>query len=80
MAAPVITPNLSALPEKRERWWTVQELSVRWFMSDDYVRRLIRSEPGILAFNVRKPGKRTFNTYRVPDSVRARIERRFTVS
>ena len=61
-----------------ERHYTVQELAQLWNMSEDFVARRIRREPGVVKFGNPKPGA-SFErwTYRVPASVAERIYRRF---
>ena len=52
-----------------ERHFSVEELSELWGMSDDFVRRLFLREPGVVVFFHHRPGRRTYRTLRIPESV-----------
>jgi hypothetical protein len=58
-----------------ERHYSVDELAELWGMSDDFVRRLFRSEPGVVVFFKYRPGRRTYRTLRIPESVAQRVHR-----
>jgi hypothetical protein len=58
-----------------ERHYSVDELASLWGMSDDFVRRLFRDEPGVVVFFKHRPGRRTYRTVRIPASVANRIHR-----
>jgi hypothetical protein len=59
-----------------ERYYAVDELAALWRMSDDFVRRLFLHEPGVVVFFNDRPGKRTYRTLRIPESVAERVHRR----
>jgi len=59
-----------------ERHYTVDELAEIWGMSDDFVRRLFRDEPGVVIFVKYRPGRRTYRILRVPQSVAERVHKR----
>ena len=59
-----------------ERHYSVDELATMWGMSDDFVRRLFRHEPGVVVFFKYRPGKRTYRVVRIPESVADRVHRR----
>jgi hypothetical protein len=59
-----------------ERHYSVDELASLWGMSDDFVRRLFRDEPGVVVFFKYTPGKRTYRVLRVPESIAERVHRR----
>ncbi len=59
-----------------ERHWSVDELAERWGMSQDYVRRLFLSEPGVVVFYRQQPGRRVYRTLKIPESVAVRVHRR----
>lgn len=59
-----------------ERHYSVDELASLWGMSDDFVRRLFRDEPGVVVFFKYRPGRRTYRTVRIPASVADRVHRR----
>ena len=59
-----------------ERHFSVEELSERWKMSDDFVRRLFLHEPGVVVFFKQRPGRRVYRTLRIPESVAQRVHRR----
>ena len=59
-----------------ERHYSVEELATLWQVSDDFIRRLFRHEPGVVVFSKYRPGKRTYRVLRVPESVARRVHRR----
>lgn len=59
-----------------ERHYSVEELTELWGMSDDFVRRLFLSEPGVVVFFKHRPGRRVYRTLRIPESVVQRVHRR----
>jgi transcriptional regulator GlxA family with amidase domain len=59
-----------------ERHFSVDELSALWGMSDDFVRRLFRHEPGVVVFCHYRPGRRVYRTLRIPESVALRVHTR----
>lgn len=61
-----------------ERHYSVDELASLWGMSDDFVRRLFRDEPGVVVFFKYRPGRRTYRTVRIPSSVADRVHRRMS--
>lgn len=61
-----------------ERHYSVDELASLWGMSDDFVRRLFRDEPGVVVFFKYRPGRRTYRTVRIPASVADRVHRRLS--
>jgi hypothetical protein len=56
-----------------ERHYSVDELAELWGVSDDFVRRLFINEPGVVVFFKYRPGRRTYRTLRIPESVARRI-------
>lgn len=59
-----------------ERHYSIDELASIWGVSDDFVRRLFLHEPGVVVFFKYRPGKRTYRTMRIPESVARRVHRR----
>jgi transcriptional regulator GlxA family with amidase domain len=59
-----------------ERHFSVEELAELWGMSDDFVRRLFLSEPGVVVFHNARPGRRVYRTLRIPTSAAERVHRR----
>ena len=59
-----------------ERHYSVDELASIWGVSDDFVRRLFRREPGVVVFFKYRPGKRTYRVLRIPESVARRVHHR----
>ena len=59
-----------------ERHLSVEELSKLWGVSDDFLRHLFRHEPGVVVFFHYRPGRRTYRTMRIPESVAERVHRR----
>ena len=58
-----------------ERHYSVDDLAELWGMSDDFVRRLFLNEPGVVVFFKHRPGRRTYRTLRIPESVAQRVHR-----
>jgi len=58
-----------------ERHYSVDEVAELWGMSDDFVRRLFLEEPGVVVFFKHRPGRRTYRTLRIPESVAQRVHR-----
>lgn len=61
-----------------ENLFTVQELARLWSLSTDTVRRLFQREPGTVVLTHHRPGRRTYRTLRIPQSVAERVYRRLT--
>jgi hypothetical protein len=61
-----------------ERHYSVPELAEKWQVSTDFVRRLFLREPGVVIFYHQRPGRRTYRTLRVPESIAARVHGRLT--
>lgn len=63
-----------------ERHYTVAEIAEMWQLSVDAVRRLFRSEPGVLILgrNVRAR-KRAYTTMRIPQSVLEQVHKRISL-
>ena len=64
--------------EAFERHYSIEELIELWGMSEDFLRRLFRTEPGVVIFSNPQPGKRVYRTLRIPASVAARVHRRLS--
>jgi hypothetical protein len=59
-----------------EQHYSVAQLAKLWGLSDDFVRRLFLDEPDVVVFFKHRPGRRTYRTFRVPESVAQRVHRR----
>ena len=61
-----------------ERHYTVREIAERWRLSDDLVRKVFDSEPGVIAIGQAHSSgrKRRYVTLRIPESVLERVHRR----
>lgn len=59
-----------------ERHFSVEELCELWSMSDDFVRRLFRNEPGVVVFQKHQAGRRVYRVLRIPESVALRVHQR----
>jgi hypothetical protein len=57
----------------REEHYTPKQLGKQWGLSADYIRRRFSKEPGVLNLPNHRPGKRRYNTLRIPASVAARV-------
>lgn len=63
-----------------ERHYSTAEVAQMWGLSEDSVRRLFRSEPGVLSISPRqRRGKRSYATLRIPASIVARVHKRCSV-
>ena len=61
-----------------ERHFTIEELAETWRVSNDFVRRLMLKEPGVVIFCHIRPGRRVYRTIRIPESVAERVHRRMS--
>jgi hypothetical protein len=64
-----------------EQHYTVRELAKEWGFSDNFIRKLFWSEPGVL--RVTRPEtlkKRRYTSLRIPASVAARVRARLQVA
>jgi hypothetical protein len=61
-------------------YYTIDEIAAIWKVSRDSVRKIFRRESGVLAFSApRRPGKRSYTTLRVPQSVLERVHRKLSI-
>jgi hypothetical protein len=63
-----------------ERHYSPAELAALWNLSEDAVRRLFEKEPGVFVLAQPKPGKRSYRTLRIPESVAQRVHRKLSLS
>ena len=56
-----------------ERHYSITELAELWNLSEDSVRRLFHNVSGVLVFRRYRPGRRTYRTFRIPESVALRV-------
>jgi hypothetical protein len=59
-----------------ERHYTIAELAEMWKFSTEFVRQIVRGEPGVTEWVRQQPGRRRYRVIRVPSSVAERIYRR----
>ena len=59
-----------------ERHFTIQELSDMWHFSEEFVRQIVKGEPGVTEWVRQQPGKRRYRVLRVPQSVVERLYQR----
>jgi hypothetical protein len=59
-----------------ERHFTVRELSRMWRFSEEFVRQIVKDEPGVTEWVRQQPGRRRYRVLRVPQSVAERLYRR----
>ncbi|MGH7634731.1 MAG: hypothetical protein ACRENC_13435 [Gemmatimonadaceae bacterium] len=62
-----------------ERHYTIRELSRMWRFSDEFVRQIVKDEPGVTEWVRQRPGRRRYRVLRVPQSVAERLYRRALV-
>jgi hypothetical protein len=62
-----------------EKHFTPQELATTWGLSVDTIREIFTGEPGVLVINRPETRhKRRYRTFRVPESVAARVHNRLS--
>jgi hypothetical protein len=60
-----------------EKYYSVQELARKWFLSDSTVRRIFLEEPGVLKLAHKETRyKRRYTTLRIPERIAQRVHRR----
>jgi hypothetical protein len=59
-----------------ERHYTITELAQMWKFSTEFVRQIVRGEPGVTEWVRQQPGRRRYSAIRVPQSVAERLYRR----
>ncbi len=59
-----------------DRHFTLEEIATNWHVSVDTVRRIFQDEPGVVVLVRARPGRRTYRTIRIPESVVLRVHRR----
>jgi len=59
-----------------ERHYTISELAEMWKFSTEFVRQIVRGEPGVTEWVRQQPGRRRYSVIRVPQSVAERLYRR----
>ena len=59
-----------------ERHYTINELASIWRLSAEFVRQIVRHEPGVTEWVRQQPGRRRYRVLRVPQSVAERVYRR----
>jgi hypothetical protein len=58
-----------------ERHYTINELAQMWKFSTEFVRQIVRGEPGVTEWVRQQPGRRRYSVIRVPQSVAERLYR-----
>ena len=59
-----------------ERHFTIAEVAAMWNLSDEFVRQLVRDEPGVTEWVRQKPGRRRYRVLRIPRTVLDRLYKR----
>lgn len=59
-----------------ERHYTVAELAEMWNFSSEFVRQIVRGEPGVTEWVRQAAGRRRYSVLRVPQSVAERVYQR----
>jgi hypothetical protein len=63
----------------KERHYTPKELADTWGLAPDTIRELFESEPGVLVIDRNGTrNKRRYRTFRIPESVAARVHHRLS--
>jgi hypothetical protein len=76
---PTVEVSDRTRPRPFVRHYTVSEIASLWSLSDDAVRKLFESEPGVLVIGVERSGrKRRYVTLRIPEDVAERVHRRLS--
>ena len=63
-----------------ERHYSIRDLAELWNLSEDSVRRLFHNVSGVLVFRRYRPGRRTYRTIRIPESVALRVYQEMKVA
>jgi len=74
-------PENAATPRgATERHYSPAEIAELWNLSAEEVRRIFRTEAGVLVIGSSKPryGRRRYMTLRIPEHVLERVHRRLT--
>ncbi len=77
----LLDPEVSQFgrPEVAERHYTPVELAEAWGLSPDLIRELFENEDGVLIVSRNQTRyKRQYRTFRIPESVAARVHRRLS--
>lgn len=78
-SGPEPKPRPNADPVVTEKHYTPLELGEAWGLSDDTIRKIFQSEPGVLSFGSHGSRKgRRYITIRIPESVAIRVHRRLS--
>ena len=59
-----------------ERHYTIAELAKMWNFSTEFVRQIVRGEPGVTEWVRQAAGRRRYSVLRVPQSVAERLYQR----
>jgi hypothetical protein len=63
-----------------ERHYTIAEIAAFWSLSEDTVRDMFLSEPGVLVVARHKPGnRRPYRTIRIPESIALRVHQKLSI-
>jgi transcriptional regulator GlxA family with amidase domain len=63
-------------PSFLEQHYTVAEIAELWAVSEDTVRRLFLSEPGVVLIHRNRRRTRTYKSLRIPQSVAEQVYKR----
>ena len=67
-----MTPSESTNPLE-ERHYTIAELAKMWNFSTEFVRQIVRGEPGVTEWVRQQAGRRRYSVLRVPEGVARRL-------
>lgn len=59
-----------------ERHYTIAELAKMWNFSTEFVRQIVRGEPGVTEWVRQAAGRRRYSVLRIPESVARRLYQR----
>jgi hypothetical protein len=80
---PAIVPVSSgnAAEVSNGEFLTIQQIAVRWNLSQDKVRRVFAQEPGVLVLvnETSRGNTRRYSTTRIPPDVLLRVERKYSL-
>lgn len=66
------------MPDPFEKHYTLKELAETWACSEETLRVIFRTEPGVLRITTRKMSGRAYAGYRIPESVARRVHTKLT--
>jgi hypothetical protein len=74
----MMSPKFTTQSDAFERHFSCRTVSELWGVDESTVVRLFQDEPGVFKIKRNAKGKRSYTTYRIPESVMHRVHGRMT--